>query len=310
MSRTQFVDDLLKEYRANNKATVNPKRIVFNDMDGFDVYNPTAPFEFDGKEIIIGRVERRDSEHSLAIFFEKQEDGTYSKAEGFEEHVLQDPYITKIGEYYVFGGTEIFDHPEVEGALWWRAKFMFGKDLRKMDFLTYGPNGMKDIRLLDLKNGKIGVFSRPQGEKGGRGKIGFTTINDIKELNADIINNAPLIEQFDDNEWGGVNEPTLLKNGKIGVLGHCAKYSIEPVRHYYPMAFCIDPETSEYTDMKIIAERKDLVDGPSKRDDLIDVLFSAGLVRKNNSKAVLYTGVSDVEVQCVEIADPFAEYEG
>ncbi len=309
MNRVQHVDDLLKIYRANNKTTVNPKKVIFNGMDGYDVYNPTAPFEFDNKEIIIGRVEKRDSEHSTAIFFEKQEDGTYSKAKGFEEHTLQDPYITKIGEYFVFGGTEIFDHPEVENTLWWRAKFMIGKDIRKMEHLIYGPNGMKDIRLIDLENGKIGVFTRQQGEKGGRGKIGFTIINDIRELNEDVIDNAPMIEQFDDMEWGGVNEPTLLSNGKIGVLGHCAKYSVEPIRHYYPMVFCIDPNTLQYSDMKIIAERKDLLDGPSKRDDLVDVLFSAGIIRHGNGKATLYTGVSDVEIQSVEINDPFEEYE-
>lgn len=308
MKKIQYVDELLKEFRSGAKPK-NAKRIVFNEMDNYDVYNPTAPFSYEGKTLMIARVEKRDSEHSEAVFFVKQEDGSYIESTELPRYKLQDPYISLIGDTYVFGGTEIFPHPENKNNLWWRAKFYYGKDLKNMKELTYGPNGMKDIRLIELKDGKIGVFTRPQGEKGGRGKIGFTIINNLLELDARIVEEAPLLEQFDDLEWGGVNEATLLSNGKIGVLGHIAKYSKGTVRHYYPMVFCIDPETLEYSSIKIIAERANLLDGPAKRNDLIDVLFSAGLVRHNNGKATLYTGVSDVEVQSIEIDDPFIKFE-
>lgn len=305
----QFVDDLLKEFRESEPKPSNPVKVTFNQVDGFDVYNPTAPFEWNGETYMIGRVEKRDSEHSKSIFFVLNEDGSYSPKNGIPEFILQDPYISFIDEFIVFGGTEIFELPEDPSRLGWRAKFYYGTDLTDLKELTVGPEGKKDIRIVKLSDGRIGVFSRPQGEKGGRGKIGFTIVDKLTDVTSSVIDDAPLFEQFDDQEWGGCNEATLLSNGKIGVLGHIAKFSEGDVRHYYPMTFCVDPVTREYSKMKIISERANFLPGPAKRPDLADVLFSAGLVRHGNGKATLYTGVSDVEVQAIEIADPFAEYE-
>ena len=93
---------------------------------------------------------------------------------------------------------------------------------------------MKDLRLVELQDGSIGVFTRPQGEKGGRGKIGFTRVASLEELSIDQINKAPLLEgQFVDEEWGGCNEIHLLPNGILGVLGHIACFDEQGDRHYY-----------------------------------------------------------------------------
>ena len=80
------------------------------------------------------------------------------------------------------------------------------------------------------------------------------------------------------------------------------------IRHYYPMAFAYDPALHKTTPIKLIATRAMFPDGPAKRPDLIDVLFSGGLVRHRNGRATLYTGVSDAEAHCIEIPDPFMEY--
>lgn len=308
-SRIQFVDDLLTDFRNNENKPNNPKKYEFRGIDGFDVYNPTVPFKWNGETYMIGRVERRDSEHSKAVFFILNNDGSFSPVESIKQYKLQDPYVSFIDDTIVFGGTEIYTHPNDTNRLSWRAKFYYGSDIANFQELIVGPDGMKDIRIVKLADGRIGVFSRPQGVKCGRGKIGFTIIDSLTNLTPEVIEQAPLLEQFDEREWGGCNEATLLSNGKIGVLGHIAKFSENDVRHYYPMTFCIDPITREYSDMKIIAERANLHPGPAKRDDLEDVLFSAGLVRHGNNKATLYTGVSDVEVQSIEVVDPFDEYE-
>ena len=57
--------------------------------------------------------------------------------------------------------------------------------------------------------------------------------------------------------------------------------------------------------MKIIAMRCNFQDGPSKRPDLEDVIFSGGLVRLEGGKARLYCGVSDAEGHMITIDDPF-----
>lgn len=299
----RLVEDLLVDFRSKEKGQ-NPEKLCFHEVFGCDVYNPSAAFSYEGRTLLCARVEKRDSEHSEAVFFYEKEENNFYPVETIQRYKLQDPFITKVADYYVFGGTEIFPHPENPNALWWHTKFYYGKSLETLTELTTGPKGMKDIRVVELKDGRVGVFSRPQGEIGGRGKIGFTIIDKLEDLNAAVIESAPLLELFDDEEWGGVNEPLLLEDGKIGILGHIAKFTAGDVRHYYAMSFILDPLTGEYTDAKIIAERADFVEGPSKRPDLEDVLFSGGILLKG-SKAELYVGVSDCEVQKIQIQNPF-----
>ncbi|MGL4336996.1 MAG: DUF1861 family protein [Turicibacter sp.] len=306
--KIQFVDDVLQAFRNKEEKPTNANRPVFAGIDNKDVYNPTAPFMDNGQLVIAGRVESRDSEHSEVIFFVEQ-DGAWVPRKNTPTFVLQDPYFAFVQGELVVGGTEIFPHPENPEALWWHARFLKGKDINSLETFVYGPNGMKDIRLVELQDGRVGVFSRPQGQKGGRGKVGFTVVESLAHVTPEVIQEAPLLTQFDDEEWGGVNAAYLLSNGKIGVLGHIAKMTEGDVRHYYPMAFCVDVENGTYSEMEILAERANLLDGPAKREDLIDVLFSAGLVRHGNGMATLYTGVSDVEVQSCDIQDPFIKFE-
>ena len=60
-----------------------------------------------------------------------------------------------------------------------------------------------------------------------------------------------------------------------------------------------------HTPMKLIAVRDNFALGAAKRKDLIDVIFSGGLERNKNKKAMLYCGVSDAEGHRIEIDDPF-----
>lgn len=303
MYNIQYCEDLLSNYNNENRA-LYPRKIKFKGVEGYDVYNPTVPFDYNGRTLMIGRVEKRDSEKSQAVFFERLKDDTYAEVARMRRYDLQDPFITKIGSMWVFGGVETFAHPDNPNNLWWRTKFYAGDDLFNLKTLTYGPNGMKDIRLVELANGKVGVFTRPQGDVGGRGKIGFTIIDKLEDLCVEVIQRAKLLRQFDDEEWGGVNQPLLLDNGNIGVIGHIAKFSNDGARHYYSIAFTLNPVDGSYSPMKIIAARKDFLDGEAKRDDLVDVLFSAGIVEENEIIR-LYVGVSDIEVQSIQIDNPF-----
>ncbi|KAI7273300.1 hypothetical protein KC345_g7013 [Hortaea werneckii] len=169
---------------------------------------------------------------------------------------------------------------------------------------------MKDIRLIELQDGRIGVLTRPQGERGGRGQIGFTIIDSLEELNEQTFLEAEILQnQFVREEWGGANEAHLLSNGHVGVLGHIACFDRLGQKHYYSMVFSLNPGTFETTPVKIIAARSDFPIGPGKRPELQDVIFSGGLVRGEGGRAVLSVGVSDAEAYRIEIPDPFAEYE-
>ena len=299
---------LLKEYELKNNK-INAEKINFKGVNNYDVYNITSSFINEKEKIIAGRVEKRDSEDSKVLFFKKSKnDWLYDKS--LKEFQLQDPFITQINSELIFGGVEIIKDRESENIISWKTNFYRGSSVNELRLFAEGPKGMKDIRLVELPDGKIGVFTRPQGEVGGRGTIGFNIINNLNKLNKETINNATLLDsQFEKEEWGGVNEVHVLRNEKLGVLGHIASFDKDGNRHYYPMTFAFDFKKQEFSDIKIIAQRSDLPSGPAKRDDLEDVLFSGGLIRKNHDKAELYLGVSDVEAYKLEISDPFIEYE-
>lgn len=122
------------------------------------------------------------------------------------------------------GGVEVItagDDPQK--IVSWVTQFYRGYRIDSMRHFSSGPAMMKDIRLIELQDGRIGVFTRPQGEKGGRGMIGFTIIDSLEELNEQTFLEAEIFQdQFVREEWGGANEAHLLKNGHVGVLGHMA----------------------------------------------------------------------------------------
>lgn len=296
------ISELLEAY--DNKTIKSTKKLVFHGVDGYDVYNITAPFVNAGKTYIAGRVEKRDSELSEVVFFEEQDEATYVADESIPRLKLQDPYITIIAGEIVIGGTEVFNHPEKVGELWYNAVKYRGSDLNNLTRFFEGPYGMKDIRIVELSNGKILVFTRPQGETGGRGQIGTIIIDDLEHIcDVDLVN-APLLKIFISEEWGGVNEAHILESGKVGVLSHIASFDENGDRHYYASAFIYDIVTKEVDDFKIITTRQDLEPGESKRPDLQDVVFSGG-IRIDGEMARLYIGAGDCEAHYVEIENPF-----
>ncbi|HBF77939.1 MAG TPA: hypothetical protein DEF85_07350 [Clostridiaceae bacterium] len=306
--KLKTISELLDSYKSNNNKIFGEK-LIFKGIEGKDVYNITAPFEDDGDLVIAGRVEDRNCEQSKVKFFINR-DGVWIPRTNTVEFDLQDPFVTLIDSELIFGGVEIHPHPIIKGASGYKTVFYRGQNINSLKKFTEGPEMMKDIRLVKLINGEIGVFTRPQGEAGKRGKIGFTKIKSLEELNSDVISMTPLLEgQFADDEWGGPNQIHILENGLLGILGHIACFDNEGNRHYYSMVFAYNADTDEASEIKIIAARSDLPRGEAKRPDLEDVIFSGGLVRLKNGKAELYLGASDAEAYKAIIDDPFAEYE-
>ncbi|WP_173915415.1 DUF1861 family protein [Halobacillus sp. Marseille-Q1614] len=301
---TYTVQSLLKDYQKQG-GVKQAKKLTFAGVGDRDVYNITAPFIDEGERVIAGRVEGRDTEYSDVFFFVEQE-GHWVPRENTPTFSLQDPFVTTIGGQLVFGGVQVTPDPNDESKLTWKTVFYKGNSIRQLEPLTEGPEGMKDIRLLELQDGRIAVFTRPQGEKGGRGKIGFTKVNSLSQLTVETIDQAPLIEpHFTGEEWGGANELYLLENGDIGVLGHIAEFDEEGDRHYYPITSRYKIDSNQLTDMKIIATRRDFPEGSAKRPDLADVLFSGGLLFLENGEAELYVGVSDAEAHKAVVPNPF-----
>lgn len=307
--------ELQREFAAHRRIA-DARIEKFFGVDGFDVYNPSIPFTWEGKEYIAGRVEKRDSEHSEVRFFERAEGG-WKPAEGTERLALQDPFVTFVDGKLVLGGVRVTFPEKQGGPTLWCTDFYIGSPFRLERFAT-GPAQMKDVRLVQLKSGKIAFASRPQGasmEKYGCiSKVGFAVVNSLDEFTAEAIENAPYLEKlFCDDEWGGCNQLIELKNGKVGVIGHKSyrTYAEDGSQrlHYYGIAFAIDPETREITQNKIIISSDCFPSAESKRPDLVDVTFTSGIVRREDGTAQIFTGLKDANVASAIIPDPLKEYE-
>jgi hypothetical protein len=299
------VSEYFKDFESSGPFGRATGKLSFAGVDGQDVYNITAPFSSANLTVIAGRVEPRDQDLSTVFFFQ-EEDGVWRPIPGAPMFQLQDPFVTFVNNDLVFGGVRIY---QTQHGLGWKTIFYRGPDIFSLTQCFVGPNGMKDIRLCDMKNGSISVFTRPQGVKGGRGTIGYTQCRGLDALSCELIEAAPLIEHmFHSSDWGGANEAHLLPNGEIGVLGHAACYENDDEpneRHYYSTAFTFNPASLGFRDFKIIASRDQFLHGPAKRPDLMDVIFSAGLVRRDGVTK-LYAGVSDAEAHWIDIPDPFS----
>jgi hypothetical protein len=219
---------------------------------------------------------------------------------------LQDPFVSRIGDQLVVGGVQV--SPKEGGApgeLAWKTVFYGTSDLVDFSHLATGPQGMKDIRLVSLADGRIGVFTRPQGSlaaslgaAGERGSVGFVIIDALSELNAATLSAAPLLaDQPPANEWWGINAARSLPGGDLDVLGHVARFDATGDRHYYPITFRFEPLTRRSRDLRLLVERSQLGPlGESKRADLTDVLFSGGL-----DGNTLYVGAGDAEVYAITL---------
>jgi len=295
---------------ADRKHVAESAKFRFASTGGKDVYNIAAPFRIaGGPRIIAGRVESRDTELSEIRFFTEVE-GTWHPVEGAPVLAsLQDPCITFIDGELILGGVR-FPITTDSGETVWRMEFYRGSSIDNLELFLTGPDRMKDIRLAPLDDGKIAVLTRPQGEKGGRGVIGFFIAENLATITAEAIERAPLFHgQCPPEQWVGANEAQLLPNGMLGVLGHIACFDDDNGdRHYYPMVFAIDLGTGKATQPEVIGSRADFPEGPAKRPDLVDVIFSGGLKRHEDGTATLYAGLSDAEAGWIRIPDPFLTY--
>ena len=227
---------------------------------------------------------------------------------------LEDPYVSRIGGELVLGGTHVrYRAGEIDTFYGY---FYKGSDLHDLYYFTTGPDRMKDIRLIQLGDGRIGVFSRPRGEEvvrrfGSESQIGFAVIERLEDLTADVVENAPYIPGlFGSGEWGGCNQAYLLDSGLIGVIGHKGYKDVTAegmaLQVYLNIAFVFDPERHALQDLKIIGTRPCYPRGPAKLPSLTDCTFASGIVMRTDGKADLYGGIGDTQEGRITIDDPFA----
>ncbi len=320
---TKNINELLKEFKQKEQPV--GEKLKFEGIESKDIYNTTAPFEYYEKRYLVGRVESPDKETDSQSIFFTEKDGVWSPVEDIPALDLQDPFVTQINGEPILGGVEIYPREETSentGKLGWVTVFYRGTDPAKIKEFVKGPEFMKDIRLIELPDGKIGVFTRPgsiqtRSKDGVGGMIGYTEINSFEDLTIENINKAEIIDGLiAENEWAGANELYLLENGCIGVLGHIARFNKKgdkEYKEYYVMTFEFDSQTKKVSNKKIIAIRDNFPDGRKKMhekekgdDFLSNIVYPGGMVIEPDGTAELYVGLSDAEAGKIPIEYPFS----
>jgi len=302
---------LAYETFAKNRNVTQSEILKFNYPGNPDVYNPSIPFTSDGIEVMACRVQEREGRDSKIVFF-TEVDGKYEVVENAPVLPLEDPFVTIINGEIVLGGV----HVEWSGrrAVAWKTKFYKGSSIFNLKYFVSGPEHMKDIRLLEMPDGKIAVCTRPQGKKmlekyACIAKIGFTILDNLSSLTAEAIEAAPYIDDiFLPDEWGGVNQLYNLPGGNLGAIGHISHKTVEGsdgFLHYYGVAFEIDKDTRKPTPARVICSRDCFPESDSREPRLYDVVFSAGITPNDDGTAVMYAGLSDCKIGRICIPYPF-----
>ena len=299
-----------------DKRIYDSALLTFTGVDGYDVYNCSIPFRWGGKRYIYGRVERRNEwARSTAHLFEEDGHDRWKAVDRSPVYQLEDPFVAKIGGQMVLGGTHV--RMKCGKIDTYYGYFYRGDDLNDLVYFTTGPDRMKDIRLVEMGEGRIGVFSRPRNgtyEDGAASAIGFTVISSLDELTSEVIENAPRLRGlFGPGEWGGPNQAYLLSSGKIGVIGHMSWDDIAPddgekLQVYVNSSFVLDPETREVLDFRIIGCRSCYPASEPKLSRLRNCTFTSGIVMRPDGKADLYSGVCDAAEGRIMVDYPFAGY--
>lgn len=287
--------------------------LTFHGVDGYDVYNTSVPFCWQNRQYLFGRVERRSEwARSWVRLFTCTGRDEWTLVEDAPWYQLEDPYIAMIHNRMVLGGTHVrYNHLEIQT---YYGYFYQGTDVRDLYYFTTGPDYMKDIRLVELKNGTIGVFSRPRSEEilkkyKCESMIGFSVIDSLEDLSAEVIEQSPYIDDvFGEGEWGGCNQCYLLESGRIGVIGHkCYKDEPNGQSVYLNVAFVFDSDTRQMVEERIIGTRCCYPDGPAKKENLRDCAFTSGIVMREDGKVDLYSGIGDCQEGRIVIDNPFAK---
>ena len=309
----------LKEKKARFEACFRPYEsalLTFHGVGDLDVYNCSIPFEMGGRRYLFGRVENRaEWAASWAALFQNTGRDAWTRVPDSGIYPLEDPCVQFFGDELVLCGTHV--RKEAGRIKNYCGVFYRGASPDRLRRFAAGPDQMKDIRLVPLRDGRIGVFSRPRGqeirEKYGSGAvIGFAVIRRLDELTEDLIAHAPVIDGlFGRDEWGGCNQCYLLRDGRIGVIGHrCYEDQApdgEKLAVYMNVAFVFDPDTREATEPEIIATRSSYPDAASKRPGLVDCAFTSGIVRRPDGRVDLYSGIGDTHEGRVTIDNPFGD---
>ncbi|CCW68387.1 unnamed protein product [Phytomonas sp. Hart1] len=267
--------------------------LTFKGVDGYDVYNCSVPFKINGKFHILGRIERRHEwvNSYVCLFLESGKD-EYTLVPDSMMWQLEDPFVSKLQGEMVIGGTRVKKN---QGKVSDYATDFYRGVHNDLVYFTSGPTKMKDVRLVELQDGRIGVFSHHKFTN--TCLTGFTIVNNLDDLSAESIYSAtPIDHSAFGDAWGGVNQAYLLTSGKIGCISHhgyLADGEEDIINVYCATSFVYEVTTNKVYSYKIIGTKQCYPYCPFKAPRLVDCAFASGIVMRDDGKCDLYCGLGD-----------------
>jgi uncharacterized protein DUF1861 len=299
------VHELLARFRSRTPLG-SGKLVTLEGLDGHDGYNPSAPIRVGTSTYVLVRLEPRNVDFaSWSVPFRQVSPDLWEVATDLPMLRLEDPFVNVIHGELVVGGVRIVGR--LGQTCTWETVFFRGRSLMDLEEFARSPLAMKDVRLVELDNGRVGVFTRPWGDAEYSRPIGYTELNSLDELDRAAMAHAPLLPtQPIDGQWWGANAVYPLPNGDLGVLAHMATVRGHH-RHYYAVAFVFDRLRREIVDgPNIVAERACFPAYDARAAHLHDVIFPAWIDR---DRGLFYGGLSDAAIGVLPIEDPFADQE-
>ncbi len=293
-------------------------------------YNPSTPFMDNDRQIMMVRVESASLENdSRVMFVDLETSEIIPDAPIFED--MQDPYylghfVDEQGEdYQVIGGVQI-SLPE-EGSdddtiryqeVFYRYKNSITEP-GDLELFSQGNPQQKGTRFVQTPDG-IAVFPRPQGDFGGKGRVGFFMTDNLDTLEEDlhrylaIADEESLIpglfhklEEYlpgEEWEWGGFNQvfpPNA--DGTIPFIGHRAYHKVVDGvyygRVYEAIAGTFDPSINQVSDFEVIASGKDFPMDDVKYPESMakgDLIYTSGYgeIDQEAKTGKFYAGIGDL----------------
>ena len=247
-----------------------------------------------------------EEELSEIVLF-SETDGEWRPIEGAPTFPgLQDPCVTMMDGKVILGGVR-FPVTIGEDRKAWQMEFYREGLNGGFDKVLTGPPKMKDIRFLQLPDGRILVLTRPQGERGGRGRIGFCVVDSLIQARWETIENAPSSITARRNSGSGPTRPTCspkTRSGSSATSPNSGRMD-RGVTARWSLHRSGDGAVERNRDHRRTFR---LSPGESKRPDLQDVIFSGGLLRLGHGRARLFAGLSDAEAGSLDLPDPFLKF--
>lgn len=227
----------------------------------------------------------------------------------------EDPYLTKVNRKLPSGKTQSVwllstvdaqpmpDAPGEVGSL--QTRFYAGETLDQLEHIANGPQGMKDIRVVqgpDPEGTQLAVYGRPQPQIFS-GNITHSFIPGLDGLNEQSIAQAPFIDEqllpIGSGIWGGVNDVFHVGDGHYILSAHRAwRQGIEGNgRHYEAVFYEHDTRAKSIAELGVVATANMFPKGQVKDDaavNLHDVVFPGG--GYNGTMDLMTFGVRDATI--------------